>query len=371
MGMVLWSVEGVPIKVTWDEWFDHFLSKWMESMRNEWIEVNRGEMMDLMDLTLWTLWEWSYESIESVPIKVTWLNPMRMSLSKWMELMRFEWIEVNRTIRGEMSDLKDLMRSTLWESPYGRVKVSLWEWLEWIQWESPYELRMSVPINLTWLISVRKSLCSVEWMSLSNWLGTTLWESPYESREVNPMEVTGMNPMRKSLSKWSESMRNEWIEVNRVNRGEMSDLKDLTWNPFKVTWVNSVGISLWVENECPYQFDLSEPNGNGPMVEWKCPYASDLMWVKMSVPIKMNGIDEIWTRISEMKWNEWIEGFEGFDFVNPMRKSLWSEEGVPMEVTWDEWFDHFLSKWMDSMRNEWIEWNEVNRGEMSELKEVS
>ena len=43
----------------------------------------------------------------------------------------------------------------------------------------------------------------------------TLWESPYESREVNPMEVTGMNPMRKSLSKWMESMRNEWSEVNR------------------------------------------------------------------------------------------------------------------------------------------------------------
>ena len=119
----LWSVESVPIKVTWDEWFDQTLSKWSESMRNEWNEVNRvnrGEMSDLMDLTLWTLWESPYESVEGVPIKVTWLNPMRMSLSKWMELMRFEWIEVNRTIRGEMSDLKDLMRSTLWESPYGR-----------------------------------------------------------------------------------------------------------------------------------------------------------------------------------------------------------------------------------------------------------
>ena len=175
----------------------------------------------------------------------------------------------------------------------------------------------------------------------------------------------------------------------------MSDLKDLTLNPFKVTWVNSVGISLWVENECPYQ--------------------SDLMWVKMSVPIKMNGIDEIWTRISEMKWIEWNEWFDGFDleqpygngpmvsrrcpyqndlicllwpnpfkmiridekwvnrvkwsemmdlmdltWMNPMARSLWSEESVHMRVTWDEWFDQTLSKWSESMRFDWIE---VNRGE--------
>ena len=198
-------------------------------------------------------------SKESVPIKMTWFVCCDQILSKWMESMRNEWIEVNRTIRGEMSELKDLT----WNNPMGMVL-----------WSSE-----GVPIKMTWMISMRKSLCSVEWMSLSKWLGTTLWESPYESREVNPMEVTGMNPMRKSLSKWSESMRNEWIEVNRVNRGEMSDLKDLTWNPFKVTWVNSVGISLWVENECPYQ--------------------SDLRWVIWSNPIKMNGIDEKW-----MNWGE-------------------------------------------------------------------
>ena len=128
---------------------------------------------------------------ESVPIKMTWCEWKSMSLSKWSESMRNEWIEVNRVNRGEMSDLKDLTLWTLWESPYGQKKVSLWEWLEWIQWESPYELRMSVPINLTWLISVRKSLCSVEWMSLSKWLRTTLWESPY-------------GRLRVSLSKWLE-----------------------------------------------------------------------------------------------------------------------------------------------------------------------
>ena len=275
---------------------------------------------------------------------------------------------------------------TLWESPYGQKKVSLWEWLEWIQWESPYELRMSVPINLTWLISVRKSLCSVEWMSLSKWLGTTLWESPYESREVNPMEVTGMNPMRKSLSKWSESMRNEWIEVNRVNRGEMSDLKDLTWNPFKVTWVNSVGISLWVENECPYQSDLQtlskwmesmrnewievnrvkwvnwriwlcEPYGKIPMVRTRCPYQSDLRWVIWSNPIKMIRFNEKWmnwSEMSEMKWNEW---FDGNDLEQPYGNG-------PM-VSWECPYgsDLMLVIWsnpikMNGIDEKWMNWGE-------------
>ena len=177
-----------PMRVTWVNLMGKSLSKWSESMRFEWIEVNRtiwDKMSEMIDLTWNNPMGISLWSIESVPMRVTWVNPMRISLSKWMELMRFEWIEVNRTIRGEMSDLKDLMRSTLWESPYGRVKVSLWEWLEWIQWESPYELRMSVPINLTWLISVRKSLCSVEWMSLSKWLRTTLWEWSYGQLRVS------------------------------------------------------------------------------------------------------------------------------------------------------------------------------------------
>ena len=139
MGKVLWSVEGVPMEVTWDEWFDHFLSKWSDLMRFEWIEVNRGEMSDLKDLTLWTLWEWSLWSVEGVPIKVTWDEWFDQTLSKWMESMRNEWIEVNRTIRGEMSDLKDLTLWTLWEWSYGRLRVSLSIWLDLSQWESPYQ----------------------------------------------------------------------------------------------------------------------------------------------------------------------------------------------------------------------------------------
>ena len=158
--MVLWSIESVPMKVTWNEWKWKSLSKWWESMRNEWIEVNRvnrGEMKDLKEMTLWTLWEWSYGREKVNPMKVTWNEWFDQTLSKWMDSMRFEWIEVNRSEMSEMSDLNP----------------------------------------------VRKSLWSIEGV---------------------PIKVTWMNLMRMSLSKWSESMRFEWIEVNRVKWSEMSDL---------------------------------------------------------------------------------------------------------------------------------------------------
>ena len=172
--MVLWSVEGVPIKVTWDEWFDHFLSKWMESMRNEWnecIEVNRGKMSDLKDLTLWTLWESPYG----------WL---KVSLSKWLDLFVVTKSFQNEWNRWDLNELKWI--------EWNEVKWVIWRnWLRTTLWEWSYESVEGVPINLTWLISVRKSLCSVEWMSLSKWLRTTLWESPY-------------GRLRVSLSKWLE-----------------------------------------------------------------------------------------------------------------------------------------------------------------------
>ena len=243
-----------------------------------------------MGMVLW--------SVESVPIKVTWLNPMRKSLSKWMESMRFEWIEVNRTIWGEMSDLKDLMRSTLWESPYGRVKVNPIE-VTWCEWKS-----MSLS---KWMESMRNEWIELEWMNRGEMSEWTLWEWSYESIESVPIEVTWLNPMRMSLSKWMESMRFEWIEVNRTIRGEMSDLKDLMrstlWespygqkkvNPMRVTWVNPMGKSLWVENECPYQFDLIDLSEKVPMFSW------------MNVPMRVT-------------WN------------NPMGKSLWVERGQPYE----------------------------------------
>ena len=167
-----WMNRGRIIEMRWNEWFEGSeleqpygkvpisrlrvsLSKWLEMSdlikpyqndqnrweMNElsemkWIEVKWSDLMDLtwmnpMGISLW--------SIESVPIRVTWDEWFDQTLSKWSESMRFEWIEVNRTIWGEMSELKDLTLWTLWESPYGQKKVSLSKWLEWTLWESPYQ----------------------------------------------------------------------------------------------------------------------------------------------------------------------------------------------------------------------------------------
>ena len=178
-----------------------------------------------MGISLWL--------VEGVPMRVTWLNPMRMSLSKWMESMRNEWIEVNRTIWGDMSELKEVswnnpMGISLWSEegepyesdlsePNGKVPMS-WEWvslsiwLDWTLWECPYQNEWNRwEMNEMKWIEVNRGKMS-EWMEMTwnNPMGMVLW-----SVESVPMEVTGMNPMRKSLSKWMESMRFEWNEVNR------------------------------------------------------------------------------------------------------------------------------------------------------------
>ena len=118
----------------------------------------------------------------------------------------------------------------------------------------------------------------------------------------------------------------------------------------------------------PLQSDLSELCGNLPM-SWE--------WVSLSKWLEMSDLTKPyqneWNRweMNELRWIEWNEWIEGFDFVNPMARSLWSEQGVPMKVTWDEWFDQTLSKWSDSMRNEWIEVKWVKWSEMSDLMEMT
>ena len=166
-------------------------------------------------------------------------------------------------------------------------------------------------------------------------MGKSLW-----SIEGVPIKVTWVKVI------WSNPIKMNGIDekwVNRVDRtiwGEMSELKEVTWN-------NPMGKSLWVERGEPYGSD------------WNEPYEK--------VPIKMNGIDEKW--MNWVKWVKWSEMSEWMELTwnNPMEKSLWSIEGVPIKVTWDEWKSMSLSKWMDSMRFEWNEWIEVNRGEMSDL----
>ena len=212
------------------------------------------------------IWESPYESVESVPIKVTWDEWFDQTLSKWSESMRFDWIEVNRV---------------KW--------VNGWIWLEWTLWESPYGRVKVNPIEVTWMkvkinVPIKMNEIDEKWMNWVKWGEMSEW-----------MEMTWNNPMAKSL--WSE----EGV-------------------PMRVTWVNSVGISLWVENECPYQNDLNDLNEKVPMFSWmnvpikmtwnnpmgitlwvenECPYQNDLNDLNEKVPIKMNGIDEIW-----MKWSE-------------------------------------------------------------------
>ena len=78
----------------------------------------------------------------------------------------------------------------------------------------------------------------------------------------------------------------------------------------------------------------------------------------MKVPIKMIRIDEIWTRISEMKWIEWNEWFEGFDFVNPMGISLWSEEGEPYESDLSESNGNLPMSWEWVYLSIWLDWSQ-------------
>ena len=195
----------------------------------------------------------------------------------------------NLPMSWEWVSLSIWLEWTLWESPYGRVKLNPIN----LTWNNPMGMVLwlieSVPINLTWLISMRKSLSKwsdsmrfewievnrVKWGEMSEWMEMT-WNNPMRKSlwpvESVPMEVTWCEWKSMSLSKWMELMRNEWNEVNRVNRGEMSDLMDLTWN-------NPMGMVLWSSEGVPME------------VTW--------VKVKINVPIKMNGIDEIWTRISE------------------------------------------------------------------------
>ena len=226
---------------------------------------------------------WLVESVYGSDLSESVWNSLYRNDEIWTRMNELKWIEVKWVIWRKWA------RTTLWEWSYGRLRVSLSKWLEWSQWESPYgreRVSLSKWLEMSdlikpyqnewnrWDLNEMKWIerLEVKWVIWRKWARTTLWKSPYGQLKVNPMEVTWMNPMRMSLSKWMDSMRFEWIEVNRVNRSEMIDLKDLTWN-------NPMRISLWVGWECPYQSDLNEPYEK--------------------VPIKMIRFDEIW-----MNWGE-------------------------------------------------------------------
>ena len=146
MGISLWSIEGVPIKVTWVKMIWPNTIKWMESMRNEWIEVSR---MNGWKWTRTTLWEWSYEWIERYPMEVTWCEWKSMSLSKWSESMRneLEWDRISEMRWNEWFDGK-ARRKSLWvegepmEPMEGSWIEFVWNWKDWMrnewnEWDEP------------------------------------------------------------------------------------------------------------------------------------------------------------------------------------------------------------------------------------------
>ena len=161
-------------------------------------------MSDLMDLTWNNPMRKSLWSIEGVPIKMTWMNPMRMSLSKWSDLIELKWIERFEVI---WVNWRKWARTTLWESPYGQKKVSLWEWLDVSENECPYQNEWNrwEMNELKW-IEVNRGKMS----DLKDLMRTTLWKSPY-------------GRLRVSLWKWLEMSdlikpyQNEW------NRWEMNE----------------------------------------------------------------------------------------------------------------------------------------------------
>ena len=144
LGTTLWESPYGRLRVSlskwleWTLWESPYQNEWNRWEMNEmkWIEVNRGKMSDLMDLTWNNPMRKSLWSIEGVPIKMTWMNPMRMSLSKWSDLIELKWIERFEVI---WVNWRKWARTTLWESPYGQKKVSLWEWLDVSENECPYQ----------------------------------------------------------------------------------------------------------------------------------------------------------------------------------------------------------------------------------------
>ena len=191
------------------------------------------------------------------------------------------------------------------------------------------------------------------------------WNEWFEGFDLEPLqsdlsELCGNLPMSwewVSLSKWLEMSDLTKPYQNEWNRWEMNELKWIEW--IEVKWV-----IWWIW--------LCEPYGKVPMVDRRCPYESDLRWVIWSNPIKMIRFNEKWmnwSEMSEMKWNEWFDGNDleqpyGNGPMSRLRVSLWK---------WLEWKWKWksLSKWSESMRNEWIEVKWVKWSEMSDLMEMT
>ena len=146
-----------------------------------------------------------------------------------------------------------------------------------------------------------------------------------------------------------------------------------------------MSLSIWLDwsqwespyvqlNECPYQSDLEQPYGNGPMVSWECPYQNDLNEPYENVPIKMIRFD--WIEVNRTIWGDMSE-LKEVSWNNPMGISLWSEEGEPYESDLSEPNGNLPMSWEWMSLSKWLEWSQwespyqndqiwMNRGKISE-----
>ena len=114
-----------PYQIEWIQWDMNEL-KWIERLEVKWVIW--------MKWARTTLWESPYGMRMNVPIKMTWVISMGISL----------WVDWECPYGSDLSEPNGIL-------PMSWVSWTLSNWLEWYQWESPYELRMNVPIKLTWV----------------------------------------------------------------------------------------------------------------------------------------------------------------------------------------------------------------------------
>ena len=236
--------------------------KWIEW--NEWIEGFDLEPLqsDLSELcgNLPMSWEW-------------------VSLSKWLDVSDLIKPFQNDQNRWEMNELKWIewieVKWVIWWiwlcEPYGKIpmvsrRCPYESDLRWVIWSNPIKM---IRFNEKWM-----NWSEMSEMKWNEWFDGNDLEQPYGKGPMSRLRVS-LWKWLEMLVIWSNPIKMIRIDekwMNRVNRGEMSEWMEMTWN-------NPMGKSLWVGWECPYQSDWNEPYEN--------------------VPIKMNGIDEKW-----MKWSE-------------------------------------------------------------------
>ena len=162
------------------------------------------------------------------------------------------------------------------------------------------------------------------------WLGTTLWEWSY-------------GQLRVSLSKWLEWTLWECPYQNEWNRWEMNEMKWIEWN--EVKWVNGwkwLGTTLWEWSYGQLRVSLSK------WLEWtlwESPYQNE--WNRW----EMNEMK--WIEVNRGKMSEWMD----LTWNNPMAKSLWSIESVPIKVTWVKMIWPNTIK-MNGIDEKWMNWSE-------------